>query len=107
MVPYAPASTPSAPYRQLVAACDTSTLPATTAAGYTGDSMLPSGMRISIGFRQPAFIGISSSTSVRNTYSTTARLTLRGALKLLGRWAEVPVKSTTAERLARSIETLT
>ena len=36
------------------------------------------------GFRQPAFSGMSSSTSVRNTYSTAAMQTARGALKLFG-----------------------
>ena len=35
------------------------------------------------GFRQPAFSGMSSSTSVRNTYSTAAMHTAVGALKLL------------------------
>ena len=42
MVPCAAASAPSAPNRQLVTACDVSTLPATTAAGYSGDSIEPS-----------------------------------------------------------------
>ena len=52
----------------------------------------------SSGFRQPAFIGISSSTSVRNTYSTAARVTGSGALKLSGCCALVPVKSMVAAR---------
>ena len=39
MVPCAAASAPSAPNRQLVTACEVSTLPATTAAGYSGDSI--------------------------------------------------------------------
>ena len=47
--------------------CDTSTLPATTAAGYLGDSIEPSGTMMRIGLRQPAFIGMSSSTMTRNT----------------------------------------
>ena len=42
-------------------------LPATVAAGRRGDSMVPSGMTMVIGFKQPAFIGMSSSTSVRKT----------------------------------------
>ena len=41
-------------------------------------------MTTSSGFRQPALSGMSSSTSVRNTYSTAAMLTAAGALKLLG-----------------------
>jgi hypothetical protein len=36
---------------------------------------------------------MSSSTRVRNTYSTAAMQTAAGALKLLGSWGEVPVKS--------------
>ena len=35
--------------------------------GIAGLSIEPSGMTISIGFRQPAFIGIGSSTMTRNT----------------------------------------
>ena len=50
------------------------------------------------GFRQPALSGISSSTSVRSTYSTAAMATEEGALKLPGSWAEVPVKSIRAVR---------
>ena len=53
------------------------------------------------GLRQPAFSGMSSSTSVRNTYSTAAMHTAVGALKLLTCCAEVPVKSISALRLAR------
>ena len=45
------------------------------------------------GFRQPALSGMSSSIRVRNTYSTAARHTAAGALKLLACCAEVPVKS--------------
>ena len=59
------------------------------------------------GFRQPAFIGISSSTSVRNTYSTAARVTGSGALKLLGSCALVPVKSMVASRRCASMEIAT
>ncbi len=36
------------------------------------------------GLRQPAFSGISSSTSVRSTYRTAAMATDDGALKLPG-----------------------
>ena len=50
------------------------------------------------GFRQPALSGMSSSTSVRNTYNTAAIHTAVGALKLLICWGEVPVKSITALR---------
>jgi hypothetical protein len=39
IVPWAAASAPSAPNRQLVTACEVSTLPATTAAGHSGDSI--------------------------------------------------------------------
>jgi hypothetical protein len=52
-------------------------------------------------------MGISSSTSVRNTYSTAARQTAAGALKLLGRWELLPEKSTVAWRRRRSMETRT
>ena len=62
---------------------------------------------MSSGFRHPAFIGISSSTSVRNTYSTAALHTADGALKLVGCCALVPVKSIVALRLALSIEIVT
>ena len=59
-------------------------------------------MTIVSGFRQPAFIGISSSTSVRKTYSTAALHTADGALKFVGCCALVPVKSIVAARAARS-----
>ena len=39
MVPCAAAMAPSAPNRQSVTACEVSTLPATTAAGNSGDSI--------------------------------------------------------------------
>jgi hypothetical protein len=77
------AISPSAPYSALVTHIDVSTLPATTAAGGRGLSMQPSGTMTSSGFRQPAFSGMSSSTSVRNRYSTAAIVTAFGALKLL------------------------
>ena len=65
-------------------------------------------VRISVmGRMQPSFSGISSSISVRNTYSTAARQIERGALKLVGRCGAVPVKSTVACWRAASIETLT
>src|ERR1700694_5373086 len=63
MVPCAPASAPSAPNRQLVTACEVSTLPATTAAGYSGDSIDFFGMMTLIGRRQPA----SKCSLIRNT----------------------------------------
>jgi hypothetical protein len=44
-----------------------STLPAATAAGYSGDSIVPGGMITVSGLRQPAFSGMSLSTSVRKT----------------------------------------
>jgi hypothetical protein len=67
IVPEPSAMTPRAAYSAPVIACEVSTLPATTAAGYAGESMLPGGMMTRSGFRQPAFSGISSSTSVRKT----------------------------------------
>ena len=59
-------------------------------------------MRTSRGFRQPLLSGMSSATSVRKTYSTAAITTELGALKLPGCCGEVPVKSRTALRAARS-----
>ena len=81
---------------------EVSTLPATTEAGGFGFSIEPGGMITSSGLRQPALSGMSSSTSVRNTYSTAAMHTAVGALKLLVCCAEVPVKSTTALRACAS-----
>jgi hypothetical protein len=49
---------------------------------------------------------MSSSTSVRKTYSTAAIVTALGALKLLGSCALVPVKSMVASRAAVSTVTL-
>jgi hypothetical protein len=46
---------------------EVSTLPAATAAGYSGDSMVPGGMITFSGCRQPELSGMSSSTRVRNT----------------------------------------
>src|SRR5262249_20768616 len=57
MLPWAAASAPSAPNRQFVTACEVSTLPATTAAGYSGDTIDFFGMTMLIGRRQPPFIG--------------------------------------------------
>ena len=57
---------------------------------------LPSGTTIVTGARQPAFSGTGRAISVRKTYSTAATATARGALRLPGDWAAVPVKSTTA-----------
>jgi hypothetical protein len=92
------AITPSAPYSALVTHMLVSTLPATTAAGGLGLSMQPSGTITCSGFRQPALSGMSSSTRVRNTYSTAAIVTALGALKLLGSCALVPLKSMVASR---------
>ena len=50
---------------------------------------------------------MSSSTSVRNTYSTAAIVTALGALKLLGSCALVPLKSMVAARAAVSTVTCT
>src|SRR6202044_1806455 len=97
----------SAANKVLVTICDTSTLPATTAAGYFGDSIDPSGTMMRIGLRQPAFIGMSSSTMTRNTYRTAARVTGSGALKFEDCCGEVPVKSTVASRLSLSTLILT
>ena len=98
---------PSAAYSAPVTACEVSTLPAATAAGYSGDSIVPGGMITLIGFRHPEFSGMSSSTSVRNTYRTAAMATEDGALKLSLSWAEVPVKSTSAVLATRSTRTAT
>jgi hypothetical protein len=87
--------------------CEVSTLPATTAPGGAGSSSEPGGTTIVSGRRHPALRGIGSSISVRNTYSTAANVTARGAFKLLGCCAEVPVKSTTAAPASWSTWTLT
>ena len=65
--------------------------------------MQPSGIVTASGLRQPALSGMSSSTSVRNTYSTAAMQTADGALKLFGSWDEVPVKSILAFLLSSEI----
>jgi hypothetical protein len=96
------AITPSAPYSALVMQVEVSTLPATTDAGGFGLSIEPSGMITFSGFRQPALSGMSSLTSVRNTYSTAAMHTAVGALKLFSCCGEVPVKSISALRAAAS-----
>jgi hypothetical protein len=67
IVPDPSAITPSAAYSAPVTAWDVSTLPAATAAGYSGDSMVPGGMITLSGSRQPELSGMSSSTRVRNT----------------------------------------
>ena len=67
IVPWLAAIAPSAPKRALVTCWLVSTLPATTAAGYCGFSMEPSGTMMRIGRRQPAFIGIELSTMTRKT----------------------------------------
>ena len=96
------AITPKAPNSALVMQVEVSTLPATTEAGGLGLSIEPGGMMTLSGFRQPAFSGMSSSTSVRKTYSTAAMHTAVGALKLLVCCADVPVKSISALRVAVS-----
>ncbi len=101
------AITRSAPSSALVTLCEVSTLPATTAAGGRGLSMQPSGTITSSGFRQPALSGMSSSTSRRKTYSTAAIVTALGALKLLGSWPLVPVKSMVAARRSGCTVTFT
>ena len=69
--------------------------------------MQPGGMITRTGLRQPELSGMSSATRVRNTYSTAAMATDDGALKLPGSCGEVPVKSTSAVRAARSTRTAT
>ena len=105
MVPWDAARAPSAPYKASTMHCEVSTLPATTAAGGTGFSIDPGGTRIESGRRQPSLSGMSASISVRKTYSTAAVQTASGALKLPALWADVPAKSITAARAARSILT--
>src|SRR5665647_169594 len=102
MVHWLDAITPSAPYSALVMQLDVSTLPATTDAGGFGFSIEQPGMMTLSGFRQPALSGMSSSTIVRNTYSTAAMHTAVGALKLLPCCAEVQVKSISALRFCVS-----
>jgi len=65
MVPCDDDRAPSAPKSAFVTCWLVSTLPATTARGYCGASIEPSGMTISIGSRQPAFIGMLPSTMTR------------------------------------------
>jgi len=76
--------------------CEVSTLPATTAPGGAGSSSVPGGTTMVSGRRHPALSGIGSVMRVRNTYSTAATVTARGALRLLACCADVPVKSTHA-----------
>ena len=87
--------------------CEVSTFPAATAAGVRGSRSDPGGITSSSGSRQPSFSGIGRSMSVRNTYSTAAVHTARGALKLCAPSGEVPVKSTRARRRSRSMSTRT
>lgn len=72
MVAWEQAIDPRAPKIALQVACETSVLPATTAAPGRGERNVPSGMMIRSGFRQPSFNGISSPTRQRNTYNTAA-----------------------------------
>jgi len=58
--------------------------------------MLSLGMRIFSGSRQPSFIGMSSWIRLRKTYSTAARVTASGALKLVSDCGDVPAKSIVA-----------
>jgi len=67
IVPDPSAITPSAAYSAPVTIWEVSTLPAATAAGYSGESMVPGGMITFSGCRQPELSGMSSSTRVRNT----------------------------------------
>ena len=83
MVPWLGPMAFMAANRQLVTIWLVSTLPATTAAGIGGLQHRAVRMTMSIGFRQPAFMGIGSLTITRNTYSVAARVTGSGALKLL------------------------
>ena len=64
----------------------TSTLPATTAAGYLGFTMDPGGSTSVMGLRQPAFKGMASSTKVRKTYKTAACTKRRRTKKEAGAW---------------------
>ena len=96
------ANDPSAPNKALQVAWETSVFPATTAAPGMGDKNVPGGIISFSGFRQPSFSGISSPTKQRNTYSTAARVTAGGELKLPESCGPVPVKSTVALRVARS-----
>ncbi|CFS62024.1 Uncharacterised protein [Mycobacterium tuberculosis] len=67
IVPDPSACTPNAANSAPVIACEVSTLPATTAAGWVGASIEPSGTTIRNGRRQPSLSGMSSATRVRNT----------------------------------------
>ena len=96
------ANDPSAPKSALQVAWETSVLPATTAAPGMGDRNVPGGIMIFSGFRQPSFKGISSPTRQRKTYNTAACVTAGGELKLPVSCGPVPVKSTVADRVARS-----
>ncbi len=88
-------------------ACEVSTLPAATAAGYSGASIEPGGTTIRSGRRQPSLSGMSSATRVRKTYRTAAVTTAEGALRLLPSCGEVPVKSMVALWSRRSTRTET
>ena len=81
-MPCEAAITPKAPNNASTIYCDVSTLPANTAAGYSGLIMESFGMMISNGFKQPSFNGMLSSTKHLNTYNTAALTTAVGALKL-------------------------
>ena len=59
IVPEPSACTPSAAYSAPVIACEVSTLPATTAAGYAGASIEPSGITRRSGRRHPSLSGMS------------------------------------------------
>src|ERR1700712_5445226 len=96
------AEKPHATKKAMQVACETSVLPATTAAPGSGDRNVPGGMIKVSGLRQPSFSGISSPTKHRNTYSTAARVTAGGELKLPSCCGPVPVKSTVALRFSRS-----
>jgi hypothetical protein len=107
MVHWLPAITPSAPSSALVMQVEVSTLPATTEAGGFGFSMEPGGMMTLQRLQAP---GVERNVVVhqRAEHIQHRRHAHRGgALKLLVCCRLVPVKSTTALRLAASTRTAT
>src|SRR6185312_17348275 len=100
MVAWALAAALSAPRGALQVAWLTSVFPATTARPGSGERKEPLGITILSGRRQPSFSGRSSPVRQRKTYRVAALVTAGGALKLPSLWLLVPLKSTTASRLA-------
>src|SRR6476619_1728892 len=98
MVPWLGASRLVAANNVSVTTWLVSTFPATTAAGYRGFSIDPSGTISLIGRKHPSFIGMTSSINVRTTYSDAARTIEDDTLKLSGSCSHVPLKSNVAER---------